>query len=266
LKAAYQELFHIVDLVLPRTQRLLDAALGHLPNEEDTDLPNFAATETFQQLIYWHSVTTHVYGTARRRILDGEQVPNSEKLFSLFEPDTELIKRGKVPEPIQFGHSILVVEDAVGFICHYGVLPLGTDDREVLIPNMEQLQRRLKGRIRSASFDRGFHSPENQKKLVALLEHPCLPMPGPKQSLRQEEEASVEFREARQRHSGIESAIHALQSGNGLDRCRDHSSIGFARYVALGVMGRNIWVLGKLLIAREHPKCSAAETRRTQAA
>jgi hypothetical protein len=266
LKAAYQEIFHIVDLVLPRTQRLLDAALGHLPNEEGTDLPDFAATETFQQLIYWHSVTTHVYGTARRRILDGEQVSNPEKLFSLFEPDTELIKRGKVPQPIQFGHSVLVIEDAAGFICHYRVLPLGTDDREVMIPDMEQLQQRLKGRIRSASFDRGFHSPENQKKLAALLEHPCLPMPGPKQSLRQEEEASIEFRAARQRHSGIESAIHALQSGNGLDRCRDHSSIGFRRYVALGVMGRNIWVLGKLLIAREHPECSAAETRRKQAA
>ena len=61
---------------------------------------------------------------------------------------------------------------------------------------------------------------------------------GCQQSARQAEEATVEFRQARQRHPGIESAIHALQSGNGLARCRDYSSPGYARYVALGMMGQ----------------------------
>jgi len=266
LKSAYQELFHIAELVLPRTQLLLDTALGSLPTESETSLPSFESCDTYQQLIYWHSVTCHVYGTAQRRILDGEQVANDEKLLSVFEPDTELIKRGKVPQPIQFGHPVLVIEDAVGFICHYRVLPLRTDEREVLVPDMKQLQKRVKGRIRSASFDRGFHSPDNQNKLAELLAHPCLPMTGPKQSARQQEEASIEFRQARQRHPGIESAIHALQAGNGLARCRDHSSVGFSRYIGLGVIGRNIWVLGKLLLAREYPECNAAHTRRKDAA
>lgn len=266
LRAAYQELFPIVDLVLPRVQRLLDAAFERLPSEGETDCPDLEATKAFGQLIYWHSVTNHVHRTARQRVLNGEQVPNRNKLFSVFEPDTELIKRGKVPEPIQFGHSILVIEDGAGFICHYRVLPLGAQDRDVLIPEMEQLQRRLENRIRFASFDRGFHSPTNQEELAELLQHPCLPKPGTKQSAVQEEQATSEFRQARQRHPGIESAIGALQAGNGLARCRDHSSIGFRRYVALGILGRNIWVLGKLLLAREHPKCNAARTRRKLAA
>ena len=265
LQCAYQQLFDIVELVLPRTQALLDASMGSLPIDSDGS-PEMESCKKFQELVYWHSVTSHLYGTARRRILEGEQVPNDDKLFSVFEPDTELIKRGKVPQPIEFGHSVLVVEDGAGFICHYRVLPLRTDDRSVLIPEMEQLQARLGGRIRVASFDRGFHSPENQEKLAELLTHPCLPMPGAKQSARQEAQASVEFREARQRHSGIESAIGALQAGNGLERCRDHSSIGFKRYVALGILGRNIWVLGKMLLAQEHPKCNAARTRRKLAA
>jgi hypothetical protein len=266
LRSAYQQLFHLTELVLPRTQLLLDTALGSLPTDSESGLPSCESCDAYQQLVYWHSVTCHVYGTARRRILDGEQAPNDDKLFSLFEPDTELIKRGKVREPIQFGHSILVIEDAVGFICHYRVLPLRTDERDVLVPDMTQLQGRLKGRIRSASFDRGFHSPDNQTKLAELLTHPCLPMTGSKQSVRQEEQATVEFRQARQRHSGIESAIHALQAGNGLARCRDHSSTGFARYIGLGVLGRNIWVLGRLLLAREYPECNAAQTRRKNVA
>jgi hypothetical protein len=266
LQCAYQQLFHIVELVLPRTQALLDASMGSVPIDSDGSA-EIELCKQFQELVYWHAVTSHVYGTARRRVLEeGEQVPNNDKLFSVFEPDTELIKRGKVPQPIEFGHSVLVIEDGVGFICHYRVLPLRTDERSVLIPEMAQLQERLGGRIRMASFDRGFHSPENQEKLAELLTHPCLPMPGAKQSVRQEAQASVEFREARQRHPGIESAIGALQAGNGLNRCRDHSSIGFKRYVALGVLGRNIWVLGKVLLAQEHPKCNAAKIRRKPAA
>jgi hypothetical protein len=239
--------------------------MGSLPIDSDGSA-EIELCKKFQELVYWHSVTSHVYGTARRRVLEGEHVPNNDKLFSVFEPDTELIKRGKVPQPVEFGHSVLVIEDGVGFICHYRVLPLRTDERSVLIPEMAQLQERLGGRIRIASFDRGFHSPENQRRLAELLTHPCLPMPGAKQSARQEAQASVEFREARQRHPGIESAIGALQAGNGLDRSRDHSSIGFKRYIALGVLGRNIWVLGRVLLAQEHPKCNAAKIRRKPAA
>ena len=89
---------------------------------------------------------------------------------------------------------------------------------------------RFFGRIRRASFDRGFHSPDNQEKLAKIIEHPCLPVCGVHQAAQQEKTASVEFREARQSHPGIESAIGALQSGNGLERCRDRTERGFARY------------------------------------
>jgi len=195
-----------------------------------------------------------------------------EKLFlevvgsSVFEPETQLIKRGKVPQPVEFGHRVLVIEDGAGFVCHYAVLPRGAEDREVLVGEMTQVQRRLDGRIRSASFDRGFHSPENQRELAALVARPCLPKTGRIQAERQEREATVEFRRARRRHPGIESAIAALQSGNGQARCRDRTFGGYCRYVGLGVLGRNLHVLGKLLIARQDPKCVAGQSRRQGAA
>ena len=118
------------------------------------------------------------------------------------------------------------------------------------------------GRIQRASFDRGFHSPENQEQLAEIVAHVCLPKPGKKQAAQQESAAGLEFRQARQNHPGVESAIGALQSGNGLERCRDCSELGFERYLALGVLGRNLHTLGRLLIAAEHPKCEAAKSRR----
>ena len=64
LKAAYRELFDIVELVLPRTQVLLDAALGQLPEDPSTQLPRGETLEAYEELMYWHSVTQHVYRTA----------------------------------------------------------------------------------------------------------------------------------------------------------------------------------------------------------
>jgi hypothetical protein len=77
--------------------------------------------------------------------------------------------------------------------------------------------------------------------------------------------ASVTFKRARQRHPGIESAIGALQSGNGLKRCRDKSELGFERYLGLAILGRNFQVLGKLLISRHASESRACETRRKAA-
>jgi len=76
----------------------------------------------------------------------------------------------------------------------------------------------------------------------------------------------VAFRKARQRHSGVESAIGALQVGNGLKRCRDRSEPGYERYVALGILGRNLQTLGKLLLARDQADCQAAKSKRKRAA
>jgi hypothetical protein len=210
--------------------------------------------------------TRQVCDTARRRVLLGENVPNREKLFSIFEPHTQLYKRGKAGEPVQFGRQVLVYEDGAGFITHSYVLPREQNDRDVVVKQTRKLQKRLSGRIRRASFDRGFHSPENQKALAKIVAYPCLPMPGAQQAARQEEQASVEFRQARQRHPGIESAINALRSGNGLERCRDRSERGFSRYIQLGALGRNLHVLGKILLARDDAECTAAQTRRKKIA
>jgi hypothetical protein len=56
--------------------------------------------------------------------------------------------------------------------------------------------------------------------------------------------------------------IGALQAGNGQERCRDQSKLGFERYVGLGILGRNLQILGKLLLAQDDAKCEAATTKR----
>jgi transposase, IS5 family len=260
MKKPYRELLNLADQLLTRAETLRNTVQKYGTFTSVESLALDKDLETFVQR------TRHICGLARRRVLEGETIPNNQKLFSLFETHTQLYKRGKAAEPMQFGRLTLVYEDGAGFITHYYVLRRDQGDRDVVVEQTRAVQKRHKGKVRRASFDRGFHSPEIQKELAEILEHPCVPMPGNKQAAEQEKTASVEFRKARQSHPGIESAISALQLGNGLKRCRDRSEKGFERYIGLGVLGRNLHVLGKLLIAREAPQSQAAHSRRQQVA
>ena len=96
------------------------------------------------------------------------------------------------------------------------------------------------------SFDKGFHSPDNQKQLAEILDKVILPRKGKLSAINKAIENSDEFKEARRKHSAVESSINALEN-HGLDRCRDHGLHGFKRYVGLAVLARNIQIIGHVL-------------------
>jgi IS5 family transposase len=257
--------------LLPAYRRLLDRAATilerakALQKQAETDGSSLESLTLAAQLQHWIELTEQVCDTAHRRVILGEKVPNSEKLFSLFETHTQLYRRGKAGTPNQFGRQVLVFEDGAGFISHYHLMDRELRDADVIVEQTREAQKKHQGMIQSASFDRGFYSEENERQIAAIVDEPCLPPRHPKQYAERLKMASLEFRNARQSHPGIESAIGALQSGNGLKRCRDHSDIGFERYLGLAILGRNIHVLGRLLIARRAEQSAAALSKRKAA-
>ena len=265
LKPGYKKLLALAEDLLGRARQLLQALAFRVDVAVMAGL-GIGVGGQERELQHYLELTEKVCGTARQRVLQGETVPNEEKVFSIFEPHTELIQRGKQPNPIQYGHKVLVIEDAVGFICAYQVLAKGVLDQDVVVPIMRKLQRRVGGKIQRASFDRAFHTPDNQEQLAQLVPHPCIPKKGVRRGRKQQEEATVEFRQARQQHPGVEAAIGALQAGNGQERCRDKGTRGYERYVGLGILGRNLHVLGKLLLAQDDAACQAAKSKRKKQA
>lgn len=257
LGPAYQDLLDRAKLILDRADTLYkrSAMAGASPE----------VLWLAEDLQHWITLTKQVCGVAYRRVILGETVPNTDKLFSLFETHTQLYRRGKAQSPVQFGRQLLVVEDGIGFISHYHLMDRKQGDPEVAVPQMREAQRKHGGRIQSASFDRGFYSEENEQQLKEIVESPCLPPSHSSQYAQWYREATVVFRQARQSHSGVESSIGALQAGNGLKRCRDHSEIGFERYIGLAMLGRNIHVLGKLIISRQAELSAAALSKRKAA-
>ena len=199
----------------------------------------------------------------RRRAVNGGFIPHHEKVFSLFEEHTEWISKGKAGVPVELGVRVCIVKDQYDFILHHRVMQQETDDK-IAVPIVEDTQSRFPD-FRSCSFDKGFHSPDNQKKLAELLDKTFLPRKGRLSAINREIENSEEFKTAKRKHSAVESSINALEN-HGLDRCPDHGVHGFKRYVALAVVARNIQIVGDLLQKKEVKKLHKEEKRKQKVA
>ena len=261
LNAAYAELLTHAEELLERARTLENKAHKAIKRKRTS----LKITGLSAGLSHWIAMTAQVCDTAYRRTQLSEKVPNEEKLFSLFEPHTQLYRRGKAGQPNQFGRMVLIYEDGAGFISHYHLMARDASDASVVCEQTKIAQQRHNHAIKEASFDRGFFSKENSEELTKIIDGLCLPPSHRNQYTECMKEASLEFRKARQRHPGIESAIGALQSGNGLERCRDKSEVGFERYLGLAILGRNIQVLGKVLIAQRSADAAAAHSKRKAA-
>jgi hypothetical protein len=176
-----------------------------------------------------------------RRVIHGETIPHEEKVFSIFQPHTEWISKGKAGVPVELGLKVCIVEDTDGYLLHHRVMEQQTDD-QIAIDLIAETRARFPN-LRVCSFDKGFHSPTNQVELAKRLDRVVLPKKGRCNKTEQERENSEEFKTSRRQHSAVESGINALEV-HGLDRCPDHGLHGFKRYVALAVVARNIQKLG----------------------
>jgi len=187
----------------------------------------------------------------RRRVLRGETIPHDEKVFSIFQPHTEWISKGKAGVPQELGLRVCIVEDQHGFVLSHLVMKKSGDEK-VVVPLLEETKRGFPT-LTSCSFDKNFYSTENKKRLLTILETVTLPKKGKLTEEQRKEESRKEFVAARQQHPAVESGIHALEN-HGLDRCPDSGIRGFERYVALAVVGRNIQMLGTILWKQEEQR------------
>ena len=193
-----------------------------------------------------------------RRAVEGETIPHHEKVFSLFEEHTEWINKGKAGVFQELGLKVCVVKDQFGFILHHRVMQHETDD-QIAVPIITETKERFP-QLTSCSFDKGFHCPENQVQLRGILDQVILPRKGKLSAINKEVENTEAFREARRKHSAVESCINALEN-HGLDRCRDHGIEGFKRYVALAVVARNIQLIGHVLQQKELERLQRLERK-----
>ncbi len=247
-----------VNEYLAQCQQYLNRAQGTLKQVEAFELTLFQQAKVVQLQNYIRHAHRQIDQVTRRLVRE-EKIPHRDKVFSIFEPHTRWVVKGKAGVPQELGVPVCVVEDHYRFILHHRILWDGSDVDHA-VPVIEQARQNFPD-LNSCSFDRGFHSPANQLALGELLDECALPKKGYRNINDKMHESQPWFKAARGKHPGIESAINHLEHC-GLDRVRDHGKTGFARAVALSVLAANLKRLGRILRDKERQKLARQQRLR----
>jgi IS5 family transposase len=187
----------------------------------------------------------------RRRVLAGEAVPAKEKLVSLFEPHTCIIRRGKADRPTEFGRKVWLDEVDGGIIRRYQVLAGNPADAHQVEPSLAHHQRLFGQPPQLFTGDRGTHSARNEEAAQkAGVKQVALPQPGAKKPQRRQYEGQSWFRRALRFRAGVEGRISVLKRRGYLGRCRDHGEAGFGRWVGWGVITANLSTIARTVATR----------------
>ena len=207
----------------------------------------------WERLEYFHAMLDKHLDLVERRLLKEESIPSHEKVFSLFEPHTEWIQKGKQRPNVELGHRLLIATDQNQLIQDYDV-PVGEADVDQSVPVADRLLGRYgAGSLASLSFDKGFADAQDRELLSLYVPVVVMPKRGKKNAAERERENEKQFVALRRQHSAVESEINSLEH-HGLNRCLDVGLGGYLRYVGLGVMSYNLHVIGRALLARQQAR------------
>ncbi len=238
LKGAYERLVEVARASLRQARKvreMLPQTRGGLADE----------LERFEGLV------ERVVDQTKRRVLKGESVKAAEKLVSLFEPHTSIIRRGKAGKETEYGHKVWLEETEGGIISGYRVLEGNPADQDQLLPALEHHEQRFGKPPRLVAADRGVYSPENERECQERgINRVCLPKPGKKSEQRQEHERQGWFRRGMRYRAGVEGRISVMKRRGYLGKCRDKGESGFGRWVGWGVLSANLSTIARVLATR----------------
>jgi transposase, IS5 family len=186
---------------------------------------------------------------AKARVLGGDvHVPG--KLVSVFEPSTEVIRRGKASKPTEFGKMVKIQEAENQIVTDYEVFEKRPSDSDLLVPAVEKHQEQF-GRVpRLVAGDAAFYSARNEQGLGEMgVKQISVPNRSTKSAERRREQRKRSFRKGQKWRTGSEGRISVLKRRHGLNRCRYRGDAGMHRWVGLGVIADNLINIGRFLAA-----------------
>jgi IS5 family transposase len=204
------------------------------------------------EIEHFCGLAERVIAQTQRRVFDGDQVPVHEKLFSIFEPHTDLIKRGKAHRPVEFGHKVFLAESRHGLITDYRVLDGNPSDEGHVAPSLTQHEATFGRAPALYAADRGFYTPANVEALTAAgVDTECVPQRGGRKTPeRTAYETSRAFKRGQRFRAGIEGRISVLLRGRGMRRCSLEGRERFEVFVGAAVLANNLLQIAALLHRR----------------
>lgn len=242
LRPLYQRLIELVMGICQRAEEVRQGLEQRCRRGRCSEAAEYIA----QEIARFRHLGLRVIDQAARRVLDGEHVPNDEKLFSIFESHTELLKRGKAAKPVEFGHMIQIQQVAGKFITDYDVFDKKPVEHELLQPALD-CHRKLFGQYpQSVAADKGYYeSMSTIEKLSRKIEVVSIGKKGSRTEEEAERESDPDFRLAQRFRAGVEGTISFLKRILGLFRCFNK---GWEHYVS--TVGATIFTHNLLILTR----------------
>ena len=197
------------------------------------------------QLRHFLPLVENVIRQTKERVVKGNSHVEG-KVLSLFEPHTEVIRKGKAHKPNEFGRLVRIDEVENGIVSGYQVLVGNPDDSTSWMPALEQHQASF-GRVpEMAAGDRGFFSANNEREAEALgVKKVALPARGRLSAKRAKQQKQRWFRRALRWRAGIEATISTLKHPFSMARATYKGGLGFERYVGWCVITKNLFSIAR---------------------
>jgi len=245
----YRELIRITEQVVNNARQVVEKAKAAAAGAGADLMASLVVDALRNEITGYCQLADRVIDQSRRRVLQGEKVPTEEKIYSIFEPHTDLIKRGKAQKPVEFGHKVFLAESAQGLITDYQVLDGNPSDTGHVQSSLDRHKQTFGIPPELYATDRGFFSAENvQSCEKAGVTQVSIPQRGGHKPAGQDAlERSKAFKKAQRFRAGIEGRISVLFRGRGMKRSLFKGRTHFELLVGAAVLANNLMRIADLL-------------------
>jgi IS5 family transposase len=252
LKQRYRQLLNATSRVVGQAKRFSEEIARGLKRSRSF-LKQLALDGLRRQLDEMMPRVKQVMKQTRVRIFRGN-TRSEGKLLSLFEPSTEVIRKGKAGKPNEFGKMVKLQEAENQIVIDYQVYARRPNDSDLLIAAIGTHQALLGRAPRLVAADAAFYSNKNEAAAKAKgVKRVCIPNRSTKSLERKREQKKRWFRNGQKWRTGCEGRISVVKRRHGLDRCRYKGDAGMSRWVGLGIIADNVINIGRAMEKQAAP-------------
>jgi IS5 family transposase len=245
-KATGKKLYGKLIAATERAMRWADEIRGRIERERRGGLEGLELLALGKEIAQYLPLAQKCVYQARERVLNERPVANDEKVFSIFEPHTELLLRGKASKPVEFGHMVELHQVEGGLIAQYATHAKRPVEPKLLQDGLIEHQKAFGRLPETCATDKGFYSAEAVAKAQALgVKHVCIPKKGRRDAEEERRERSGWFKLGQAFRAGIEGTISVLKRVFGLGRCLREGWTHFQSWVGSGVLAHNLVLLAR---------------------
>ena len=260
LKRNYQQLLESTSRVVGQARQFSKEIADGIKRSKDI-VKQVALEGLRQEIDTMIPRVKQVMKQTRARIFRGD-TRSEGKIFSLFEPSTEIIRKGKAAKPNEFGKMVKLQEAENQIIIDYEVYDRRPNDADLLVPAIEAHQAKLGRTPHLVAADAAFYSDKNEKAAkMKGVKRVCVPNRSTKSAERKREQKKRWFRQGQKWRTGSEGRVSVTKRRHGLNRCRYKGDDGMKRWVGFGVIADNLINIGGTLAKRSDEAKQAAQSK-----